>query len=131
MSHTQNSQWLEAANEHFDEAVSQRNWSLARAVVADIEGYGFDASELRRRMNREMFASLPRNLKVKDLNEQVECPSCWEMPGKEEVEVEDSYSTRDCRTCEGTGMVDPQVNIFKHGAFAVLRSQVSVIEKGL
>jgi hypothetical protein len=57
MSVTQNESWLECAKENFDEALSQRNWAQARAVVEDIEGYGFDASELRREMNREMYES--------------------------------------------------------------------------
>lgn len=31
-----NERWIEAAWENFEEALSQRNWSLARAVIEDV-----------------------------------------------------------------------------------------------
>lgn len=42
MSTETNTIWLEAARDNFEEAVSSRNWYLARAVIEDIKDNGFD-----------------------------------------------------------------------------------------
>lgn len=54
MSTNENTIWLEAAQENLEEACKQADWSLARAVIADVEDQGFDASYLRRYMNQAM-----------------------------------------------------------------------------
>lgn len=55
MSNTQNTVWLENAQENFEEALQERDWSTARAILSDIEDAGFDSErKLRREMNRVM-----------------------------------------------------------------------------
>jgi hypothetical protein len=46
MSHPQNEQWLEAAYEHFTDAVGMGNYALAKDVIADTFDAGF-AKEAR------------------------------------------------------------------------------------
>lgn len=41
MSHIQNTKWLEYADDNFLEAVSEKNWEQAKAVVDDIAEKGF------------------------------------------------------------------------------------------
>jgi hypothetical protein len=41
MSHIQNDKWLEAAHEHFQGAIDQGNYALAKAVIADTFDAGF------------------------------------------------------------------------------------------
>jgi len=59
------------------------------------------------------MAAFGKKLRVRDLNEQAECPNCKEMPGK--VYHEDGWddegtsqvgSIKDCSMCDGTGFVD-------------------------
>ena len=47
-------EYLEDAGEDFKGFLSQRKWNDCRAIIADIEEKGFDASELRRDMNKAM-----------------------------------------------------------------------------
>lgn len=42
-----NEEWLESAVDNFDEAVSQRNWAQADAVVHDIADAGFTTAAMK------------------------------------------------------------------------------------
>lgn len=44
MSHNQNTAWLEAALEHFEEAVQNGEWDMAQAIIADVHSNGFKDS---------------------------------------------------------------------------------------
>lgn len=41
MSHHANTEWLEAAHENFEQALEDRNWGLAEAVIMDTQEAGF------------------------------------------------------------------------------------------
>lgn len=41
MSHDVNTEWLEAANENFEQAVTDQNWKLAQGIIADTKDKGF------------------------------------------------------------------------------------------
>lgn len=50
----ENERWIEEARMNLEEALDSEDWSTARAIVADIEEKGFDASGARRMMNLAM-----------------------------------------------------------------------------
>lgn len=37
----QNDEWLEAAKEHFEQAVVEENWNLAQSIIEDVRSEGF------------------------------------------------------------------------------------------
>ena len=55
-------QWLKAAQENFREAISQKNWDMAKAIISDVWDNGFTSERLdmnaalRRAMDREPSA---------------------------------------------------------------------------
>lgn len=53
MSKQQNVEWLEAADEHFEGAIEEGNYQLARDVIADVFDRGFpnESAELQRRLD--------------------------------------------------------------------------------
>ena len=56
MSHKVNTEWLEAAKEHLDGAIDEGNYSLCKAILADIRDNGFsvEAAQLE-----ETFREVP------------------------------------------------------------------------
>lgn len=44
MSLLQNDEWLEAAYEHFQEALERKDWGFAEAVVEDVKHEGFTSA---------------------------------------------------------------------------------------
>lgn len=42
MSNKNNTQWLEAAKENFEQAVSEKNYKFARSLLTDINDNGFE-----------------------------------------------------------------------------------------
>jgi len=59
MSNKANEVWLESAYENFGEAIAQKNWEVAKSVVADTADKGFTSEsvamnkELREEMDKE------------------------------------------------------------------------------
>lgn len=53
MSKQQSIEWLEAADEHFDGAIEEGNYQLARDIIADVNDYGFpnESAELQKRLD--------------------------------------------------------------------------------
>jgi hypothetical protein len=53
MSYKQNIEWLEAADEYFQEAIENLEWNHAHAICDDVDSRGFvvAAGEMRRKLN--------------------------------------------------------------------------------
>lgn len=100
MSNTQNTEFLEAQQGDFDEFLAKRNWIQASAIISNLYDTGFDheAVILRKSLLNAQNAYL---------DSFVPCPDCPENPGTIYLEVEDSYYSKECPTCEGTGTVAP------------------------
>lgn len=117
MSDTQNVSWMEDKQGDFDEFLAKKDWVNAQAIVDSFWELGFnhEAELLRRTLLRAQYESISlRKIRVQDLNEQVECDTCWETPGQVECEIEqDHIHFEECSDCEGTGMVDAPVNVIR------------------
>jgi len=117
MSHIINVEWLEDAKDDFDSFIAERNWVSAQAIIDNLweQGFNHEAELLRRAFLRAQYLSVSlRKIRVQDLNEQVECDTCWETPGQVECEIEqDHIHFEECSDCNGTGMVDVPVNIIR------------------
>lgn len=61
---TQNTNWLDNANDNFDQAIAEEDWGLAQAVIDDIRGNGFEfaANTLR----KALFAAQKKFADLKD-----------------------------------------------------------------
>lgn len=119
MSDTQNVSWIEDKQGDFDEFLAKKDWVNAQAVVDSFWELGFnhEAELLRRAFLRAQYESVSlRKIRVKDMNEQIECSTCWETPGQVECEIEqDHIHFEKCPDCDGTGRVDVPVNIIRWG----------------
>lgn len=108
MSHTPNTKFVEDQQDDFDLFLSQKNWVSAQAIIDNLYETGFEheAVVLRKSLLNTQRAHLD-SIQA-EIDAQVECPTCTEAPGTELMEVGDSYYSRVCRTCDGTGLVDPE-----------------------
>lgn len=55
---TMNEVWFQRARENFDEALTEGDWDVCRAVLKDIEEKKGNTYELRRQMNEAMAEDL-------------------------------------------------------------------------
>lgn len=46
MSNIQNEGWLESANDNFEEALEQGDWTLCESIIADVRDEGFKKESL-------------------------------------------------------------------------------------
>lgn len=57
MSTSENLVWLESSKENLEEAISQRNWALANAIIQDTRDVGFsiEADAFQIELNKAMM----------------------------------------------------------------------------